>query len=116
MPKPNILKTHISTPKLTTSELALGGNSSYAISNNVNGTASDLLSRQVILKLTNQASSPSEYTKSTSSILTTTKCSNIIINNYGQSEDVILTLPSCTQGLRFLFVTSSVGHAVSIKV
>ena len=45
-----------------------------------------------------------EIIKSSSATLTTAEVTGTIINNYGQSTDITLTLPAATKGLTFMVV------------
>jgi hypothetical protein len=56
-----------------------------------------------------------EIVKSSTTTLTTTECRNSVISNYGQSAEMILTLPTASSALGFLFTVSTTGYAVHLK-
>ena len=57
-----------------------------------------------------------EIIKSSTTTLTTAEITGTIICNYGQSTDVILTLPTATKGLTFMIVlTTEVSNYFRIK-
>jgi len=50
-----------------------------------------------------------EVIQSTTDTLTSQECRGTLINNYGQSAENIQTLPTCAEGLNFLFVVGTAG-------
>lgn len=48
-----------------------------------------------------------EYIKPTSDAITSTQCKGGIVNSYGQSTDIVYTLPAAAMGLNFLFVAGT---------
>jgi len=56
-----------------------------------------------------------EVVKTTTDTLTAAECSGTVINNYGQSSTMTLTLPTAAKGLKFLYVIGTAGQTSHIK-